>query len=338
MKYAKRILGDMKAVWMLLGVSVLLFIATPLFLTGPNLLNVLLAASITALLAIGQTYVIILGEIDLSVGSVLSLAGVTTALVMRTYGPIAGLGAGLAVGALCGLITGIFVTKFKMPSFIVTLAMLSMAAGLTLYITQGNPVSVKSASFLSIGQGSFLAIPTPVWIMLVTYVIFGILLARSRYGRYLYSTGDNIEAARLAGINVDSVKIRAFVICGMTAAIAAFILEARLGSAQPTAGKGMELAAIAAVIIGGTSLSGGRGVLVGTAIGALLLGVIDNGLNLLGVSPFLQDVVKGAVILLAVFLDRNSAAARNVLTSFKLGRQTTSSSTPPQSENLVAKT
>lgn len=334
MKRATRILGDLKAVWMLLGVSAALFIATPLFLTGPNLLNVLLAASVTALLAIGQTYVIILGEIDLSVGSVLGLSGVVTALTIREFGPVAGIGAGLAVGALCGLITGIFVTRFRMPSFIVTLAMLSMASGITLYITQGNPISIKSPEFLPIGQGYFLGVPTPVWIMLVAYLVFGLLLARSRYGRHLYATGDNLEAARLAGISVDSVKVRAFVICGMTAALAAFILEARLASAQPTAGKGMELAAIAAVIIGGTSLLGGRGALIGTAIGALLLGVIDNGLNLLGVSPFLQDVVKGAVILLAVFLDRNSTAVRNVLNALRL-RPPNPKSNTTQSENLA---
>jgi ABC-type sugar transport system substrate-binding protein len=189
---------------------------------------------------------------------------------------------------------------------------MSIFAGLTLQFSQGNPVKVTDGMFLALGQGNLLGIPTPIWIMLVLGVLFGYILARTRYGRELYATGDNADAARLAGISTDRVKIVAFMISGVLAATAGFILTARLGTAQPTAGTGLELAAIAAVIIGGTSLSGGRGALLGTLVGAVLLAMIDNGLNLLNVSPFLQSVVKGAVILLAVFVDRNSGVLMRI--------------------------
>lgn len=298
---------ELRAIWMLLFVGVLLFIATPDFLTTGNLLNVVLAASVTALLGAGQTYVIILAEIDLSVGAVMGLSGVVSAIVLRDHGFITAAAAGLLVGAAAGLVNGLLVTKTRMPSFIATLAMLSVLAGLTLQITQGNPVAVNNHVFVAIGQSEPLGIPAPIWIMVASFVVFGYLLAGSRFGRYVYAVGDNAEAARLSGIPVDRVKILAFVISGLLSAVGGFILTARLSTAQPTAGTGMELAAIAAVIIGGTSLAGGQGALIGTAIGAVLLGTIDNGLNLLNVSPFLQDVVKGVVILFAVYLDRNSA-------------------------------
>lgn len=301
---------ELRAVWMLLFVCLVLFIATPLFLTGDNLLNVLLAASVTALLAAGQTYVIILAEIDLSVGAVLGFSSIITAFVLQDHSLVVGLLAGWAVGALAGLVNGLLVTQLRMPSFIATLAMMSVLAGLTLQMSQGNPVAIRNTAFLTIGQGHLLGVPTPVWIMLVAYVLFGALLARSRFGRFVYAVGDNADASRLAGIKVHRVKVLAFVISGLLSATAGFILAARLGTAQPTAGTGLELAAIAAVIIGGTSLAGGRGALAGTLIGALLLGVIDNGLNLLDVSPFLQGVVKGLVILVAIFLDRNSDRVR----------------------------
>ncbi|WP_400159533.1 substrate-binding domain-containing protein [Arthrobacter sp. BPSS-3] len=303
---------QLRAVWMLAFVAIALVFATPLFLQPSNMLNVLLTAAVVALIAAGQTYVIILAEIDLSVGAVLGFSAITTASVISQYGVVAGLAAGLAVGALAGLINGVLVTKAKMPSFIATLATMSIFAGLTLQFSQGNPVKVTSDAFLALGQGNLLGIPTPIWIMLVLGVLFGYILARTRYGRELYATGDNADAARLAGISTDRVKIIAFMISGVLAATAGFILTARLGTAQPTAGTGLELAAIAAVIIGGTSLSGGRGALLGTLVGAVLLAMIDNGLNLLNVSPFLQSVVKGAVILLAVFVDRNSGVLMRI--------------------------
>lgn len=314
---------ELRAVWMLLIVAAILFIATPLFLTGPNLLNVLLATSVTVLLASGQTFVIINGEIDLSVGAVLGISGATSAMVMQTQPLIVGILAGIGVGAAAGLMNGLLVTFLRMPSFIATLGTMSMLEGLSLFITQGNPIAVKDAGFLAIGQARPLGVPMPVWISLGVVMVFGLLLARSRFGRYIYATGDNAEASRLSGIKVYSVKILAFVISGVLSSVAGFILTARLGTAEPTAGTGLELAAIAAVVIGGTSLAGGRGALIGTFIGAILLGVIDNGLNLLNVSPFLQGVVKGFVILFAVFLDRNSDLIRGLwrmLSSLKVIR------------------
>lgn len=308
---------QLRAVWMLLGVALILFIATPFFFTSSNLLAIALAASITALLAIGETFVIILGEIDLSVGAMLGFTSVITAMVLPDAGLVMGLLAGLGAGAFAGLVNGLLVTKVNMPSFIATLASLSILSGLTLYLTKGNPVGVSSDSFRLIGTGRILGVPVPIWILLVCAVVFGILLARSRFGRQVYATGDNFEAAHLSGMPVDRVKVAAFVISGVLAGIAGFILAARLGTAQPSAGKGLELTAIAAVIIGGTSLLGGRGAVVGTVIGALLLGTIDNGLNLLNVSPFLQDVVKGAVILFAVFIDRNAGPIRIIVQSLK---------------------
>ncbi|PYI69089.1 transporter [Arthrobacter livingstonensis] len=303
---------QLRAVWMLALVAIALVFATPLFLQSSNMLNILLTAAVVALIAAGQTYVIILAEIDLSVGAVLGFSAIIAASVMSSHGPVLGLLAGLAVGAGAGVINGLLVTKTRMPSFIATLATMSIFAGLTLQFSQGNPIKVTSGAFLALGQGSFLGIATPIWIMVAATVLFGYILARSRYGRELYATGDNEDAARLAGVNTARVKIMAFMISGVLAAIAGFILTARLGTAQPTAGTGLELSAIAAVIIGGTSLAGGRGALLGTVVGAVLLSMIDNGLNLLNVSPFLQGVVKGAVILFAVYIDRNSGVLMRV--------------------------
>ncbi|HEU5030476.1 MAG TPA: ABC transporter permease [Spirillospora sp.] len=303
----------LRAVWMLLLVGVVLTIASPVFLTHNNLMNVGLATSVAALLAVGQTYVIILAEIDLSVGAALGFTAVVTAQTLRDHGLVAGVAAGVAAGAAIGLVNGLLVTKTRMPSFIATLATMSVLSGLSLQLTKGNPVAVTDYDFQGIGQSRIAGVPVPVVIMLVVFAVAGYLLARTRFGRHVYATGDNTEAARLSGVRTDRVKILAFVISGVLAALAGFILTARLSTAEPTAGTGLELEAIAAVIIGGTSLAGGRGTLLGTLVGALVLGVIDNGMNLLDVSPFLQNVVKGLVILLAVFLDRNIDVLRSLI-------------------------
>ncbi|MEU8310530.1 ABC transporter permease [Actinomadura sp. NPDC048955] len=303
----------LRAVWMLLLVGIILTIASPVFLTHNNLMNVGLATSVAALLAVGQSYVIILAEIDLSVGAALGFTAVVTAQTLRDHGLVAGVGAGVATGAAIGLVNGLLVTKTRMPSFIATLATMSVLSGLSLQLTKGNPVAVTDYDFQGIGQSRIAGVPVPVVIMLVVFAVFGYLLARTRFGRHVYATGDNTEAARLSGVRTDRVKILAFVISGVLAALAGFILTARLSTAEPTAGTGLELEAIAAVIIGGTSLAGGRGTLLGTLVGALVLGVIDNGMNLLDVSPFLQNVVKGLVILLAVFLDRNIDVLRSLI-------------------------
>jgi len=306
----RRVARELRAAWMLLAVCVVLAVASPVFATSGNLLNVALATSVTALLAAGQTFVIILAEIDLSVGAVLGFSAAITALTLRHQSTVTAIIVGLLVGAGAGLVNGLLVTKTRMPSFIATLATMSVLGGLTLQLSQGNPIAVTDYDFQNIGQARLAGIPAPVWIMVLVFVGFGVLLARTRFGRYVYATGDNAEAARLSGIAVDRVKILAFVISGLLAALAGFIVSARLSTAEPTAGTGLELEAIAAVIIGGTSLAGGRGDLVGTIVGALILGVIDNGMNLLDVSPFLQSVVKGLVILFAVLLDRNADVIR----------------------------
>lgn len=306
----RRVAKELRAAWMLLAVCVVLAVASPVFATSGNLLNVALATSVTALLAAGQTFVIILAEIDLSVGAVLGFSAAITALTLRHQSTVTAIVVGLLVGAGAGLVNGLLVTKTRMPSFIATLATMSVLGGLTLQLSQGNPIAVTDYDFQNIGQARLAGIPAPVWIMALVFIGFGVLLARTRFGRYVYATGDNAEAARLSGIAVDRVKILAFVISGVLAALAGFIVSARLSTAEPTAGTGLELEAIAAVIIGGTSLAGGRGDLVGTIVGALILGVIDNGMNLLDVSPFLQSVVKGLVILFAVLLDRNADVIR----------------------------
>jgi ribose transport system permease protein len=305
---------ELRAIWMLLLVGIVLSFASPVFLTRSNLLNVGLATSVVALLAIGQTYVIVLAEIDLSVGSALGFSAMVTALTLRHHGLWLGLLAGLAAGAVIGVVNGLLVTRARMPSFIATLATMSILAGLTLQLSSGDPVAVTDYSFQGIGQDYLGGIPVPVWLMVVAYLLFGVVLARTGYGRFVYATGDNLEAARLSGIRTQRVKVAAFAVSGLLAALGGFILTARLSTAEPTAGTGYELESIAAVIIGGTSLAGGRGKLIGTLVGALVLGVIDNGMNLLNVSPFLQDVVKGVVILLAVYLDRNVDALRALFT------------------------
>ncbi|QKG18905.1 ABC transporter permease [Actinomadura verrucosospora] len=323
----------LRAVWMLLLVGIVLTIASPVFLTHNNLMNVGLATSVAALLAVGQTYVIILAEIDLSVGAALGFTAVVTAQTLRDHGLVAGVAAGVAAGAAIGLVNGLLVTKTRMPSFIATLATMSVLSGLSLQLTKGNPVAVTDYDFQGIGQNRIAGVPVPVVIMLVVFAAAGYLLARTRFGRHVYATGDNTEAARLSGVRTDRVKILAFVISGVLAALAGFILTARLSTAEPTAGTGLELEAIAAVIIGGTSLAGGRGTLLGTLVGALVLGVIDNGMNLLDVSPFLQNVVKGLVILLAVFLDRNIDVLRSLLPKRADG---TAHGGPPQRSGTAA--
>ncbi len=315
------VMRELGVVWILLLVGILLTVMTPDFLSVPNLLNIVLAVSITALLGAGQTFVILLGEIDLSVGTSLGFSSMITALALQTMPLPVALLCGLATGLVAGLVNGLLVTKANMPSFIATLATMSVLGGLTLYITQGNPIPVSDAAFQAIGQGRYLGAPAPVWIMLALCIIFGILLARTRYGRQIYATGDNRQAARLSGIPVDWIVISAYMISGALAACGGFILTARLASAQPTAGTGLELTAIAAVIIGGTRMTGGKGALVGTVVGALLLGLIDNGLNLLNVSSFLQNVVKGLVILIAVFVDRNANGIRSRMTRAFTPRQ-----------------
>lgn len=275
------------------------------FLTVTNILNVLRQVSINAIIASGMTLVILTGGIDLSVGSVLALSGAAMAgLAAAGVHPALALLAGLAVGACLGLASGLIITRGGVAPFVATLSTMTIARGLTLVYTQGRPIGGLPDSLRALGTAYAGPIPLPIILMAAVVGIAYLLLTYTPAGRFLYALGSNEEAARFAGIAVKRVKASAYVLSGLTAAMAGAILTGRLGSAQPTAGAGFELDAIAAVVLGGTSLSGGKGGVLGTVIGALIIGILDNGLNLLNVSSFYQQVAKGAVILIAVLLDR----------------------------------
>lgn len=297
------------AIGLIILVIVLSFLSD-YFFTVNNLLNIIRQVSIIAIMAFGMTFVILTGGIDLSVGSLLAVSAAVTAGLIINIGifyllviPI-----GMLIGVLLGGFSGLMVAKAKMPAFIVTLGMMTIARGLTLIYTDGRPISGFNEDFRFIGAGHIGGIPVPVIIMLIILFICYITLKKTPYGRYVYAIGGNEEAAKLSGINVDRIKMSVYALSGLLSAISGIILASRLNSAQPTAGSGYELDAIATVVLGGTSLSGGQGGVVGTLIGALIIGVLNNGLNLLNVSSFYQQVAKGAVILIAVYIDRRSKA------------------------------
>jgi ribose/xylose/arabinose/galactoside ABC-type transport system permease subunit len=260
--------------------------------------------SINAIVAVGMTFVIISGGIDLSVGSLVALSGVVLASALKSGWPIPlALAAGLGVGAATGLLNGVVIAFGRLPPFIMTLGMMSVARGAALLVTDGRPISGFDAGFRSIATGRVFGVPAPIVLTLAIYAVAHFVLSRTRFGRYVYGIGGNEEATRLSGVNVRFHKTMVYVVSGVTSAIAAVLLTARLNTAQPIAGIMYELDAIAAVVIGGTSLSGGEGNLGGTLIGALTMGVLRNGLNLLGVSSFLQQLVIGMVIIVAVLVD-----------------------------------
>lgn len=252
-----------------------------------------------------MTMVILLGDIDLSVGSVVSLATVVTGyLIVKVGVPYqVGMAVGVSVGILIGLINGTLVNTTGVPSFIVTLGMMGVARGVALVITKGSSISGLPPAYLTVGQGYVFGVPIPVIIMIVIAILAHIFLSRMKLGRYIYFTGSNIQAARLSGINVNRIKLLVFTICSALAATEAVIETSRMNAAQPAAGIGYELSAIGAVIIGGSSLFGGEGTVLGTILGATLLGMITNGLVLLGVSAYWQQVFSGSIIILAVALD-----------------------------------
>ncbi|WP_265521478.1 ABC transporter permease [Oerskovia flava] len=280
-----------------------LFIATPNFLTGPNLLNIGIQASTIAVLAFGMTFVIVAGGIDLSVGSVAAFSAMASAWVYSSAGMPGwtSLVAGLATGAALGSISGIAIAFGRLPSFIATLAMLSVARGLTLVVSDGRPIATSpEVSFLG---GTVAGIPVPILVLAAAGLVAAFILNRTVVGRSMYAVGGNAEAARLSGIPVKRVLVTVFALAGLYAALAGMLLAGRLNSAQPQAAAGYELDAIAAVVIGGASLAGGVGRVSGTLVGALILAVIRNGLNLLNVSSFWQQVVIGLVIAIAVGID-----------------------------------
>jgi ribose transport system permease protein len=288
----------------LLLLSAVLTLLTPHFLTVPNLLNVAQQTAINAIIAAGMTFVIISAGIDLSVGSILALAGVILGGVLAAGHslPVA-LAAVLAAGLACGLLNGILIAFGRLPPFIATLGMMSVARGLALLYTQGRPISGFSDQFRFMATGEPFHIPMPITIMALVYLLGHFLLSRTKLGRYTYAIGGNEQATRLSGVNVGLYKTLVYGLSGLLSGLAAVLLTARLNSAQPIAGIMYELDAIAATVIGGTSLMGGEGKIAGTLVGALIMGVLRNGLNLLDVSSYIQQTVIGSVIIIAVFLD-----------------------------------
>lgn len=289
----------------LVVLCIALSLASPYFATKNNLINIVLQAAINATLACGMTFVILTGGIDLSVGSIVAFAGILLGVMLKAELPLAVALIGcVLVGGVCGLVNGLLVTRINLPPFISTLGMMSIARGGALYIADGRAISGFSGRLNYIGSGTILGIPVMILIMALTFVIGLFILKFTRAGRYIYAIGGNVEATRLSGINTNRYTALVYVICGLTAGLAAVLLTSRLDSAQPVAGEGYELDAIAATVIGGTSLSGGEGKLSGTIIGALIIAVLNNGLNLLNVSSYIQQIVIGLVIILAVTFDR----------------------------------
>lgn len=288
----------------LILLSLFMSIFTDTFLTGRNLVNVARQISINGIIAVGMTFVILTAGIDLSVGSVMAFSGTMLAAGMADWGlhPVLAILFALLVGGLFGLINGTLISYANMPPIIVTLAMMEVPRGLALLYTGGYPLSGLPSSFSVLGRGYvFGFLPVPVLIMALVYLVAYILLTQLPFGRYIYAIGGNEEAVRLSGIKVKKYKIFAYVISGLTAAKSGIVITSRLMSGQPMAGTGFELDAIAAVVLGGTDIAGGRGSIIGTIIGAFTLGVLTNGLNLLGVSPYVQRVFKGLIILIAIY-------------------------------------
>jgi ribose transport system permease protein len=312
----KKIILRFQSVIALLLMCIVLGLLTDRFLTPENSWNVMRQISVNLIVSVGMTLVILTAGIDLSVGSVLALCGAITAGMLKfgteftdaniylgftLFGAIIG---GITAGSFLGWFNGLVITRFRVPPFVATLAMLTIARGLTMLWTGGFPITGFEGNMSFIGTGWFLGIPMPVWISAIIVLAAVILTRKTRLGRHIYAVGGNERAAELSGLNVKRIKVTVYTIAGAMAAIGGLIVTSRLDSAQPNAGMGLELDSIAAVVIGGTSLSGGKGSIMGTVQGALIIGVLNNGLVLLNVSPFWQQVVKGMVILLAVGIEK----------------------------------
>jgi putative xylitol transport system permease protein len=285
------------------------------FLSTRNILNVLRQTSINGILAIGMTFVILTRGIDLSVGSVVAFAGLVAGSLATTaatgmvgngpYPALLAIAAGLAVGMSCGAVSGVIVSRFNVPAFVATLGMLSAARGMALIYSGGRPIPSLTEEFRWIGTGDIWGIPVPIFLLLGTFAAAHFVLTQTRFGRHVYAVGGNPHAAKVSGLPVRRIRFAVYVIAGALAGLAGMILAARTGSALPQAGIAYELDAIAAVVIGGTSLAGGVGRVTGTLIGALLIGVMNNGLDLMGVESYYQQVIKGILIVAAVMLDQS---------------------------------
>ncbi len=286
-------------VYALLGLG--LSLLSDRFLTGANQINILRQATISGIVAIGMTLVILTAGIDLSVGSILALSAVITADLLKQGMPVLlAIFIALGIGALMGMVNGLIIARGKIPPFIATLGMLTVGRGLTLMYTQGKPFTGLPETFRFIGTASIGPVPMPIVIAAALFTLVAVVLSRTRFGEYVYLIGDNPVAARLAGVNTSRMIVFVYMISGMCAALAGLILIARLDSAQPVIGVGYEFSAIAAVVVGGTSFSGGEGTLFGTLLGTLLIETLSNGLNLLNVSQLWEQVIKGVVIAIAL--------------------------------------
>ncbi len=278
---------------------------SPQFLTVSNWTIIITQVSINAILAFGVTFVIITGGIDLSLGSIVAVASVSSAMLAHpdTYPVLLPIFMGLSAGLLMGAFNGFIITKSKIAPFIVTLGTMTIGRGLALILSNGRPVSNLSDSFIFLGSGKILGIPILIIILIFMFIICSVILNKTILGRYIYALGGNEQAARASGINVSQVKMAVYSISGLLAGLAGILLTSRITTGQPNAGAGFELDAIAAVVIGGTSTTGGKGSIAGTLIGVLLIGVINNGLDLLNVTSYYQQVVMGIIIIGAVVLD-----------------------------------
>ena len=314
----KDLLKKSQSLIALFALCLVISLLTDKFATSTNLWNVLRQISVNICISVGMTLVVLMAGIDLSVGSVLAFSSAICAGLLKNgisipaldlyigFTVLGGVLTALIVGLLLGLFNGWVITKFTLPPFVATLAMLTIARGATMLYTQGIPISNLGSGFEFIGSGWFLGIPVPVWISLLVVLIVVFITKKTTFGRYIYAIGGNEKAAFLSGINIKKIKLAVYSIAGMMAAVGGVLVTSRLNSAQPNAGTSYELDSIAAVVIGGTSLSGGLGSVTGTVIGAAIIGVLNNGLVLLNVSPFWQQVVKGLVILIAVIIDQKS--------------------------------
>lgn len=294
-----------RSVLILLVICIFAAILSPSFLSVSNLFNVFKQITVAAIVGCGMTFVILTGGIDLSVGSILGLTGVLAAgLLATTENTFLAIVVALAVGIVCGAVNGFFISVCGIPPFISTLGMMTLLRGCVLVYTKGSPISIKVDSYKFFGKGTIVGIPVPVIIFAVLFLIAHYVLTQTSFGRSVYALGGNREATRLSGIRTRLVEWAVYVINGLMCGIAGVILTARLGSAQSTSGTGIEMDAIAAVILGGTSLSGGTGFVLPTVVGAMIMGIIDNILTLMNVNPHATNIVKGAVILIAVLVDK----------------------------------
>lgn len=308
MKNTMKYMSELTTVIALIILMAVITIINSNFLTANNLLNLLLQVTSNALIVFGMTFVILTGGIDLSVGSILALSSALTAGLLGSGMPVTlAILISLILGCILGMMNGLLISYGKLAPFIVTLATMTIFRGATLVYTNGNPITKGLSDtflFQFLGQGYIVGIPFPVIIMFIVFIVLYVLLHKTAFGKSVYAIGGNEKAAYISGVKLNKVKIIIYSISGIMASISGLIITSRLSSAQPTAGASYEMDAIAAVVLGGTSLSGGKGRILGTLIGALIIGVLNNGLNIIGVSAFWQQVVKGVVILIAVLIDR----------------------------------